>query len=1006
MNVMLLLENYPALRQLLEAIGLSVFHTLWAGGLLLLLLVVMLKVIPTQRAKARFAAALLTLQLLFLLFLAVFFYQWNQAAPPDYVVGTITAPVSTTTMVLPSASSTVEITAPSAEIDWLTLLQQWSPWWAALWLLGGLYHAIQLLLGLRHTRRLRANAQAVSCDWKQQFDRLKQHLGISRSVMFRTSAQTAVPFTFGWLKPVVLIPAGLLTQLSPEQVEMIVLHELAHIRRHDYLWSLSQSVAEVVLFYHPAYWYIARVLEREREFACDQMTVSITQQPEIYARTLLQLASTVVPTYGLAASGKRGLSDRIKRIVSPTNRQKNASVLPVMVLVGVLGLASVTFALQLQPPGSSNTREAQEQLADSTGRDYGPSFEEVMAQVPDETLDTTSLTLDEIYGNALTIDQSLNQFARSMKEYVASHPEAYENQPTGSPVNYSSPEVLYVVDGQVKNPKAIRRSEVEEISVYRDLEKLTLEGIDLRGYSVVVAASTTGSRIHSQDSTRSGQQLYLRNGWGQITPPASPDKPRNTANPTNQWLYIVNDQIQTNRPAFLEQYYQTAGWETRIVPAAGWWIDDYLTEEQRNSVKDLYRYTGILFITHRDYQPRHVVYGTVVKREYGYLVPDVTVRVKGKNVSTTTNAYGNYRLNTHRLDTIEFLFDGDVIEEVPVAGRRQINLTAPVDRARIEKMKSEKMQKVVHRIEQKLQAKNKRNDENSIAEASQTQPAQDSIIANALLVVDGVPQHDRTWTDWYLSINQDIQSAEVLMRTDGVYQYYRTPPNFVKDADGFEVRKAAIPEAISKEQQKAWLVEGYKKVVLVETTRGSADTKTANPSGEEPPAKPAQDSTTKNTLVIVDGVPQYNKTLVEVDQALKQNPSYAHYTLTSYGVDSSQVILRTLRATEYDRVVRIDSWASLKKDGIIAPNRLESLLQVFPNPTYDWFTLQFFIGEDLPVIISILNNQGQPLTTLADQTYPAGSHEVGWDASNQKPGVYFVQWTAGEQRVTRQVVIE
>ncbi len=880
---MLLPENYLLVRQSLEVVGLSVFHTLWAGGLLLLLLMVVLRVMPTQLAKARFAVSLAALQLLFLLFLGIFFYQCHQLSPAaEPVDKTAAAPVPTVSTVLPSVSTVAEVNASPPPVPWFTRLQQWSRWWAALWLLGVAYHALQLLLGVRHTRQLKAYAQPVSGDWEGRFGRLKQRLGIKRPVRFLRSDQTAVPLTFGWLKPVVLIPASLLTQLSPEQLEMIVLHELAHIRRHDYLWSLSQSVAEVVLFYHPAYWYIARVLEREREFACDQTTVSLTQQPHTYARTLLQVATTVAPNYGLAVSGKRGLSDRIKRIINPALSQGNGPVLPALILIGVLGIASATFAMQRHPFGSGDGPKAQEQLADSTDVDYGPSFGEVMAQVSDETLDTTSLTLDEIYDKAITIDQSLNQFARSLKEYVASHPEIRKDLPADSPVNYSSAEVLYLVDGRVRDPKSVRRSDVEEISVYHDLEKLVLKGIDLRGYSTVVVASTTaGSDKLPQDSMRNSPHLYLRNGWGNITPLLSTNNSPNTANPTDRWLYVVNDQLQTNRPTFLDEDYQTAGWEVRYVPVAGSWINDYLTKEQQASV-NVHRYNGLLFATHQDYQPKHVVYGTVVKREKGYLVPDVTVRVKGKDVSTTTDAYGDYRLVVpHRLDTIEFLFNEGVIEEVPVDGRREINLTTPVDRALIKEMKTKKMQEMLRRTEQKLQ---------STIQTLQTQPAQDSATTNTLIIINGVPQYDKSWN--------------------------------------------------------------------------------------------------------------------EIDQTLKENPLFSHYTLTSHGADSSRAILKALRAEKYNRVVSIDSWANLKKGGQIAPSKLEELLQVFPNPTQDWFTLQFSIGEELPVTFTILNNQGQPLTALTDQTYPAGSHEVAWDASDQKPGVYFVQWTVGEQRVTRKVVIE
>ena len=879
MNAMLL-ENYPIVRQSLEIVGLSVFHTLWAGCLLLLLLIVVLKVIPPQLAKVRFAIALTALQLLFLLFLGTVLYHWHQVSPASASVDrTIAAPELTLPAEPPSVLPAAEVNAAPTEVPWLIRLHPWARWWAALWLLGAAYHAIRLLLGVRHTRQLRVNAQPVSRDWEKRFYHLKQCLGIKQPVIFSQSDQTAVPLTFGWLKPVVLIPASLLTQLSPEQLEMIVLHELAHIRRADYLWSLGHSVAEVVLFYHPAYWYIARVLEREREFACDQMTVSLTQQPQAYARTLLQVATTTAPNYGLAVSGNRGLSDRIKRIVTPAYGQSSTPVLPALVLIGILGVASVAFAMQRQQFGSSDSPEAQAPPVDSTDIDYGPSFEEVMAQVTDETLDTTSLTLDEIYDNALTIDQSLNQFARSLQEYIASHPEAYENRPADSLINYSSPEVLYVVDGQVRDPKSVRQGDVEETSVYHELEELKLEGIDLRGYSTVVVASTVAG-THPPDSSHSGRHLYLNNGWGRFASPVTNNSP-NAASPTDRWLYIVNDQVQTNRPTFLDKDYRTAGWEVRYVPVAGSWINDYLTKEQQALV-DVYRHTGILFITHQDYQPKHVVYGTVVKREKGYLVPDVTVRVKGKDISTTTNAYGDYRLVVpYPLDTIEFLFNGDVIEEAPISGRERINLTTPVDRALIEKVKMEEMQEIMRRTEQKMQAE---------TEAQQMQAA--------------------------------------------------------------------------------------------------------------------QDSTTTSTLIIVDGVPQYGKSWDEIDQALKQNPLHAHYTLTSHGADSSQAILKALRAEEYDKVVSIDSWASLKKDGQIAPARLADFLRVFPNPTQDWFTLQFNIGEELPVTITVLDDQGQPLTTLTDQTYPAGFHDVGWDASDQKPGVYFMQWTVGEQRVTRKVMIE
>ena len=940
---MLLPENYLPVRQSLEVVGLSVFHTLWAGCLLLLLLIVVLKVIPPQLAKVRFAVALTALQLLLLLFLGTVLYHWQQVSPASASVDrTTAAPALTIPTGPPSVLPAAEVNAAPTEVPWLIRLHPWARWWAALWLLGAAYHAIRLLLGVRHTRQLRVNAQPISRDWEKRFYHLKQCLGIKQPVIFSQSAQTAVPLTFGWLKPVVLIPASLFTQLSPEQIEMIVLHELAHIRRHDYLWSLGQSVAEVVLFYHPAYWYIARVLEREREFACDQMTVSLTQQPQAYARTLLQVATTA-PSYGLAVSGKRDLSDRIKRIVTPAPSQGNGPVLPALVLIGVLGIASATFAMQRHPFGSGDGPKVQEQLADSTDVDYGPSFEEVMAQVTDETLDTTSLTLDEIYENALTIDQSLNQFARSLQEYVASHPEAYENRPADSLINYSSPEVLYVVDGQVRDPKSVRQGDVEETSVYHELEELKLEGIDLRGYSTVVVASTAAG-THPPDSSRSGRHLYLNNGWGQLAPPVTNNSP-NAASPTDRWLYIVNDQVQTNRPTLLDEDYQADGWETRIVPAAGWWIKGYLTKEQEALV-DEDRYTGIVFITSQDYRttkPEHLIYGIVTEMRSEQPLSGIPVRIAGKDISTITDATGHYQLAaSSRQDTVAFSLEDHVVE-VPINGQREVSLVVHETNAVRERKGEERMQKLLKSIEEKL-------------------PIASS---NDSLVLTG--QVYNWFTSEYVPGVQVLANGLATTVTDADGRYQFRLPSGTKEVSlafsalGYPTRDMEIDingkerfhavMSMVREDEKA-------KIEAIQT-------------------QPAQDSATMNTLIMIDGVPQYGKSWDEVDQALKQNPSYAHHTLTPYGADSSQAILKALRAEEYDKVVSIDSWASLKKNGLVAPARLEELLQVFPNPTQDWFTLQFNIGEELPITITILDSQAQSLTTLTDQTYPAGFHEIG-----------------------------
>ena len=803
---------------------------------------------------------------------------------------------------------------------------------------------------------------------------------------------------------------------------MIVLHELAHIRRYDYLGSLLQSAAEVLLFYHPAYWYIARVLEREREFACDQITVGITQRPETYARTLLQVASTTAPTYGMAISGKRGLSARIKRIVAPTSGQRSIPVLPALILIGALGLASVTFALQSPSLSFSDRREAQETPADSTGRDYGPSFEEVIAQVSDETLDMTSLTMGQI---APLISSSTSQNTTDQPDrwlYIvddqvqASRPalldQDYQKQGWETRVvpgsswwihDHLTEEQQAAVDeykytGIVFITSQDYRKSQQGYQIRGTITEMRTEQpvpnipVRVKGRDISTTTDTQGHYRMMASSAQDTVEFILDDHVTEVpiggrrevsiityvTPAARKKSDREQMQKTlrsmekklslqnsrdaTRWLYIVNGEAQTDRPTFLDQHHQAAGWETRYVPAGQ--VGEYLTEGQKVTV-DPSQYTDVLVLTSQDYQPEHVVYGTVVKREKEYLIPNITVRVKGKNVSTTTNAHGDYRLvTTHRLDTIEFLFNGRVIEEVPISGRREINLTTPVDRGLIEEINGERRHEA--------RAKN----------------AGDSVLLTG--------QVYNWFTNEYVPGANVIANESVTTITDSSGWYHFRFPLGTKDvslsfsAVGYPTRKMSVD------------MNGKKRFhAVMSMVREDEQAKI-----EDLQTQPAKDSAAENTLIIIDGVPQYGKTGDQVNQLVNQNPRYAHYTLTSYGIDSSQTILRELQTDAYDRVVRIDSRASLKKDGKTAPARLEEFLQVFPNPTQDWFTLQFQIGEELPVTITVLNDQGQPLTTLTDQTYPVGSHEVAWDASGRKPGVYFLQWTVGEQRVTRKVVIE
>ena len=148
---------------------------------------------------------------------------------------------------------------------------------------------------------------------------LARRLSLSRAVRVVQSAGVQVPAVVGWLRPVVLLPVSALTGLSPAQLDAVLAHELAHVRRHDFAVNLLQTAAEVLLFYHPASWWISRRIRAEREHCCDDIAVSLCGDRVVYATALADL-ETLRGRETLALAATDGpLLQRVRRLLSPSS---------------------------------------------------------------------------------------------------------------------------------------------------------------------------------------------------------------------------------------------------------------------------------------------------------------------------------------------------------------------------------------------------------------------------------------------------------------------------------------------------------------------------------------------------------------------------------------------------------------------------------------------------------------------------------------------------------------
>jgi GWxTD domain-containing protein len=193
------------------------------------------------------------------------------------------------------------------------------------------------------------------------FHDLTRRLGIARTVSLLNSALVQVPTVIGWLRPAVLLPMGCLTGLSTIQIEGIFAHELAHIRRHDYLVSVFQSIVEAVLFYHPLVWWVSKQVRREREDCCDDLAVNISGDSLAYAKALSFLEERRGSLAAVALGANGGvLAMRIKRLLGyeepPAYSSLTAPTLLAVVVAGA-ALCIGTFAgAQTSPDNQSSIK--------------------------------------------------------------------------------------------------------------------------------------------------------------------------------------------------------------------------------------------------------------------------------------------------------------------------------------------------------------------------------------------------------------------------------------------------------------------------------------------------------------------------------------------------------------------------------------------------------------------------------------------------------------------------
>ncbi|MEO6757922.1 MAG: M56 family metallopeptidase [Saprospiraceae bacterium] len=337
---------------LLQSLGWALAHSVWQITVLGLLLAFVLP--RLKQARKRYWWALSTHFAAFTAFVGTFLWIFQVKANSFQIAldGDLLAP----------------ITAAGLLNDFSNWVENHAFWVVLFWTAGFSISLIKLLGGLYYLQQLQKTSVVPAASWQNKLDAMRKQLGVSRPVAFLESAFVRSPIAWGYFKPLIFFPVGLVNQLTAAEVESILAHELAHIARRDWLFNMLQAFVEAVFYFHPVVWWISSIVCTERENCCDDTAVQLTGDRIILAKALLHLqqANPSHTRSGLAMAAKGrfqpfqhlALLSRIQRILNQPSPQKSLIMekfVATALLLGAFILMGVRATGHTNLPVTDNT---------------------------------------------------------------------------------------------------------------------------------------------------------------------------------------------------------------------------------------------------------------------------------------------------------------------------------------------------------------------------------------------------------------------------------------------------------------------------------------------------------------------------------------------------------------------------------------------------------------------------------------------------------------------------
>lgn len=332
------MTDLPQMQSVINALGWMLIHFVWQGGCIAVGFWAVCSLSNRKNAILRYWAGLLALFACLLVSAGTFLLYLKPGG----------GQVAAAAVAMPAIAA-VSGYKVSAGQFLQQALEPTLPLLVILWGCGVSFLSTRIVFGWIGTRRLvRIGARPVSRHLREVVRQLRAQLQITKAVRIFRSSRVLVPTVVGWLRPVILLPASVIARLPVEQLEMIIAHELGHVRRNDYLVNLLQVIIETLFFYHPAVAWMSKEIRQEREHCCDDLVVAHCGRPVLYARALANLevlrTPERLPATAMAATGG-DLFHRVSRIVRVELPRTSSGFAQVMMMFG-LALATAVGARQ------------------------------------------------------------------------------------------------------------------------------------------------------------------------------------------------------------------------------------------------------------------------------------------------------------------------------------------------------------------------------------------------------------------------------------------------------------------------------------------------------------------------------------------------------------------------------------------------------------------------------------------------------------------------------------